>query len=84
MVSAARCVEIEPALADVPLVGGSYSATDESGDAHKFTTELARLAAARGVGFRFGTTVEAIDVHGGDVAGLRCRDAQRRDRDDAR
>src|SRR5207237_9815098 len=54
MVSAARCVEIEPALRRVRLVGGSYSASDESGDAHTFTQEVARLAAERGVRFRVG------------------------------
>ena len=70
MVSAARCVEIEPALAGVPLVGGSYSATDESGDAHKFTQELARLAVHRGVRLRTGN-IEALLAEGGRISGVR-------------
>src|SRR5919204_2789416 len=49
IVDAARCVAIEPALKGVPLAGGSYSATDESGDAHKFTLALAMAAKRRGV-----------------------------------
>ena len=69
MVSAARCVEIEPALKGVPLAGGSYSATDESGDAHKFTVELARLAARRGVRPRTGR-IDALLAEGGRISGV--------------
>jgi D-amino-acid dehydrogenase len=43
---------------------------DESGDAHRFTQELARLCAARGVGFRFGSGVARIATAGGRVAGV--------------
>src|SRR5438105_11272166 len=49
MVSAARCLDIEPALANLRLAGGSWSPSDESGDAHKFTQALAALAMKRGV-----------------------------------
>ena len=61
--SAAQCLEIEPALAHAhePIVGGVYLREDESGDAWRFTQELARYAAARGVRFRFGAAIEAID-----------------------
>ncbi len=53
----AECVAIEPALAQCRdrLAGGIYTASDESGDAQRFTSELARRAAARGVAFRWGT-----------------------------
>jgi len=46
--SAAECLAIEPALAEstVPIVGGTYTADDESGDARKFAMALARRAAA--------------------------------------
>ena len=59
-----ECVRIEPALAAArsQLVGGDYTAADESGDAHKFTRELAALAAARGVAFRFGAGIERIEL----------------------
>jgi len=70
----AECVAIEPALATCRerLAGGIFTATDESGDAQRFTHELARLAAARGVTFRFGTAVEALAAEGDAVRGARC------------
>lgn len=60
--SAGECVAIEPALAQVrsKIVGGTYTPEDESGDAHRFTAELAALCAARGVRFRYGVAVEAL------------------------
>ncbi len=60
--SADECIDIEPALAQIRsrIVGGTYSADDESGDAHRFTAELAALCAARGVRFRYGVTVDAL------------------------
>jgi D-amino-acid dehydrogenase len=70
MVSAKRCVEIEPALEGVALVGGSYSAGDESGDAHKFTQALARLALRRGVRFRTGR-MQAVLAEGDRISAVR-------------
>ena len=71
-VDAERCIEIEPALAQVRdrLVGGDYTPSDESGDAHKFTRELAAHAQAAGVEFRFGTRIERLAGAGGKVAGV--------------
>jgi len=68
-----ECVAIEPALASARrlLAGGSYSAGDESGDAHRFTQELAGLAAARGARFDFGVRVEALFAEGDTVSGIR-------------
>lgn len=68
--TAAECLAIEPALAGsrVPVVGGTYTASDESGDARCFTETLARHAAARGVRFRFGETVSALHRDGGQVS----------------
>ncbi|MES2771748.1 MAG: D-amino acid dehydrogenase [Pseudomonadota bacterium] len=61
-VSADECVQIEPALAAARsrLVGGDYTESDESGDAHRFTQNLAALCALRGVRFRYGCTVERL------------------------
>lgn len=63
-VDAAECVRIEPALADARsmIVGGHYTPSDESGDAHLFTKNLAELARARGVHFDYGTPV--VRLHG--------------------
>jgi D-amino-acid dehydrogenase len=60
------------------LAGGIYTATDESGDAHVFTVELARLAAARGVALRWNTTVESLDAEGDRIGGVRVVDADGR------
>jgi D-amino-acid dehydrogenase len=60
--SAAECLAIEPALATstVPIVGGTYTAEDESGDAHKFACALSQKAAERGVKFLFNTTIDRL------------------------
>src|SRR5438067_6468334 len=82
MVDARRCTAIEPALREVRLVGGSYSASDESGDAHKFTRALTALAAGRGVQFRAGR-IAALEAQGGRIAGVRLQDASGLQRADA-
>ena len=73
--SAAECFALEPALRDSKdrVLGGVYDRKDESGDAHRFTVELARHAAAKGVAFRFGQEIEAIEATGGQVSGVRLR-----------
>ena len=75
--SAAQCLELEPALrhSSEPVVGGVYDPDDESGDAWRFTQELARIAASRGVAFRFGAAVEAIDAEGDRVTQIRLNDS---------
>jgi D-amino-acid dehydrogenase len=72
-----ECVALEPALAACRdrLAGGIYTASDETGDAHLFTVELAKLAQARGATFRASTTVERLEVAGDAVTGVRVRDA---------
>ncbi|MDP1981586.1 MAG: D-amino acid dehydrogenase [Sulfuritalea sp.] len=71
--TAAECLAIEPALAGsrVPVVGGTYTAGDESGDARRFTEALAQHAAARGVRFRYGETVAALQRERGRLSGVR-------------
>ena len=61
--SAAECLQLEPALqhSEERVAGGVYTPQDESGDAHRFTKELARRCAERGVAFRYGAVVEAIE-----------------------
>ena len=72
-----ECVAIEPALAACRerLAGGIFTRTDESGDARRFTEELARMAAERGVTFRWGVTVDALAAEGDAITGARCRSA---------
>jgi len=76
--SAAECLAIEPALANstVPIVGGTFTADDESGDAHKFAVALAERAAARGVSFRYGATIEGLVRKGDRIAGVRLRSGE--------
>ncbi len=73
-----ECIAIEPALAQcrTRLAGGIYTATDEQGDAHKFTVALAARAAARGVRFRYGIHVDSIMTDGDSVRGVRVFDEE--------
>jgi len=74
-VDAQKCLEIEPALAGARelLVGGDYTPSDESGDAHKFTCSLADHARAAGVDFRFGLSIARIESEGGQITGVHVR-----------
>lgn len=71
--TAAQCLAIEPALADSrsPVVGGTYTAGDESGDARRFTLALTQHAAALGVRFCYGESVTALQREGGKLSGAR-------------
>lgn len=52
---------IEPAMKGVTgLVGATYTEDDESGDAHKFTHELAAVCAQRGVEFIYDNDIKAL------------------------
>jgi D-amino-acid dehydrogenase len=69
-----ECVAIEPALAAcrARLAGGIFTESDESGDAQRFTRELAQRAATQGVAFRWNVTVESLASEGDAIAGVRC------------
>jgi len=71
-----ECMAIEPALAssEIKLVGGIFAASDESGDACKFTQGLAERCALRGVMFRYGTSITNLLQESGRVAGVRLQD----------
>lgn len=66
-VSTDEIVKLEPALAGMrdKIVGGDFTATDESGDVYKFTCGLASKAAEVGVQFQFNTTVTRLLSDGG-------------------
>ena len=73
-----KCLKIEPALARARdlLVGGDFTFSDESGDAHQFTRALAARAAAAGVEFRLNTVIEQIAQGGSRVAGVVVNDGE--------
>jgi D-amino-acid dehydrogenase len=75
--SAADCIALEPALKDsrARIAGGVYTPEDESGDAHRFTVELARLAAEKGVGFIHGSAITGLDAVGGAIRAVRMQNA---------
>jgi D-amino-acid dehydrogenase len=77
--SAVECFAIEPALADstIPIVGGTYTVEDESGDAQRFTALLAERCAVRGVFFRYGCTVAGIEADGGRFTAVRLDSGER-------
>jgi D-amino-acid dehydrogenase len=66
------CIRHEPALARVreKFVGGLLLPGDETGDCFKFTQRLAELAQARGVLFRFATTIDSIERSGACIVGV--------------
>jgi D-amino-acid dehydrogenase len=77
--SSGEVLAIEPALSAsrVKVVGGTYAADDESGDAHLFTQRLAALASERGVSLRLNVQILGIQVERGRVSGIQIRGADR-------
>lgn len=77
VISADEAVRIEPALATVKdrIAGATYTEADESGDAHKFTRNLAGVAEQRGVQFRYNTTILGLDTEGGQISAVRVRNS---------
>lgn len=64
-----ECIAIEPALRNsrVNMVGGVFSASDESGDARLFTLGLAELCRNLGVSFRFNVSVKRVETTRGAI-----------------
>ncbi|HEX2670170.1 MAG TPA: D-amino acid dehydrogenase, partial [Polyangiaceae bacterium] len=62
IIDADKVVEIEPAFADRrhEIAGATYTAEDESGDAFKFTQNLARVCEKLGGVFNYSTQVTAL------------------------
>ena len=69
-IDANEVIRIEPALAPIrhKIVGGDFTATDESGDVHKFTTGLADRCTQSGVDFRYNTFVTRLITEGTGAA----------------
>ena len=67
---------VEPALAAFGprLFGGTYTPSDESGDARVFTQQLARLCAVRGVTFLYGHDILGLQQAGRAIEAVRLRE----------
>jgi D-amino-acid dehydrogenase len=65
-----EAIRIEPALAAArdKIVGATYTPSDESGDAYKFTATLAKMAQDRGVVFKYNEAIARLEAEGGRVA----------------
>jgi len=77
-----QCLEIEPALATgrTRPVGATFAPTDESGDAHVFTRNLAAICAGRGVAFSYDTTIQSIEADSERVRAVHVEHAGSRSR----
>lgn len=69
-------LKIEPALRSFGehIAGGTFTASDESGDARVFTQKLARLCQQRGASFLYEHDILGFDAAGGSVQSLRVGD----------
>ncbi len=69
LLTAAECIDVEPALAPQAeqLTGGIYFPDDGSGDAYKFTTALSERCKEIGVQFRYGVNIEGISIASNQV-----------------
>jgi D-amino-acid dehydrogenase len=76
VVSRKELLSIEPAFRSFAhrIVGGTYTPSDESGNARIFTEGLAQRCAARGVEFLFGHDVQRLDIAGAAVQAVSIRD----------
>jgi D-amino-acid dehydrogenase len=69
VISADEAVKLEPALRHIrpQLAGATYTAEDESGDANRFTRELAERCAQDGVHFLMSHAITALREAGGQI-----------------
>lgn len=75
VVSKEELLKIEPAFKQFAnhIVGGTFTASDESGDARVFTQELSQRCMERGVQFLWNHDVLGLDQAGGSIASARVR-----------
>ena len=75
VVSRDELLRIEPAFSAFAhrIVGGTYTPSDESGDARLFTQALAQRCAARGATFYFGHDVVRLNKTGDTMASIAIR-----------
>ncbi|MCY1163262.1 MAG: D-amino acid dehydrogenase [Pseudomonadota bacterium] len=72
VVSRDELLKIEPAFTSFAqhIVGGTYTASDESGDARVFTQALARHCASRGATFLYGHDITRLEKAGGAIESI--------------
>ena len=75
VVNKGELLQIEPAFNQFAdhIVGGTFTASDESGDARVFTQELAQRCLEHGVQFLWNHDVLSLDQAGGSIASVRVR-----------
>jgi D-amino-acid dehydrogenase len=81
VLSREQVLAVEPALAAYGprIAGGTYTPSDESGDARVFTQALARRCAERGARFLYGQAVERLEREGDAIARVRVVDLATRE-----
>lgn len=82
LVSREELLQIEPAFRSYAahISGGTYTPTDESGDARLFTQQLARHCAQQGAQMLFGHEVLQLQASGGAIKSVAVRACQQRAR----
>lgn len=76
VVSRDELLAIEPAFRAFAhrIVGGTYTASDESGDARVFTEQLAARCELRGAQFLYGHDVARLETRGDSISAVRVSD----------
>ena len=80
LVSREELLQIEPAFRSYAahISGGTYTPTDESGDARLFTQQLARHCAQQGAQMLFGHEVLSLQASGGAIKSVAVRACRQR------
>ncbi|MDO9403734.1 MAG: D-amino acid dehydrogenase [Polaromonas sp.] len=75
VVSAEQLFSIEPAFRSFAhrIVGGTYTASDESGDARVFTQALAQRCATQGAEFLYNHDIDRLETTGGRLESVSVR-----------
>jgi D-amino-acid dehydrogenase len=76
VVSKQELLTIEPAFKQYGdhIIGGTFTASDESGDARVFTQELAKRCAAKGVQFLWNHDVLSLNAQGSGIQSVSVQD----------
>ena len=69
--SPAQVARLEPGIAADRLSGALFAPRDEAGDSALFCRELAQRCEGKGVTFRFGTEIRAVEVEHAKVTAVR-------------